>query len=253
MLPFIGARVTATNKFSFSDGAEVHVWRASLEAGDATVAACEAWLDAPELAKARRFHFARDRRRYTLGRGVLRMLAGGYSGLEPAAVRFELGPHGKPRLTPAGETLRFNLSHSGTQALYVFAVEREVGIDLEAGERLGDDWRRLAKRIFSPREQAELDALPPGLQRDAFLNGWTRKEAYLKATGQGLVNGLQEIEVTLTGERPAAFLSAERALKWSLLDLRHAARMAAALVVEGDCATAAVYIRPIDAATLPAE
>jgi 4'-phosphopantetheinyl transferase len=235
------ARVTATNKLSFPGAAAVHVWRASLEAGESEVAAHEALLDEPERARARRFHFERDRRRFTLARGLLRKLAGRYLDLEPAEIQFALGPHGKPLLAAPDQTLRFNLSHSGAQALFVFAPAREVGIDLEAGARLGDDWSGLARRIFSAREQAELAALPPERRRDAFLNGWTRKEAYLKATGQGLVNGLQQIEVTLDSTRPPAFRSPELTAKWTMFDLREVAGVAAALVVEGDAAHIEVF------------
>ena len=224
--------MTAPGHFSFAAGG-VHVWRASLAAAEADVAAYEAILDAAERARARRFHFERDRRRFTVARGVLRQLLGRYLDLAPATVPFALGPHGKPLLALAGKTLHFNLSHSGEQALFVFAPAREVGIDLEAGTRLGEDLPGLARRIFSAREQAELEALRPEMRRDAFLNGWTRKEAYLKATGQGLVNGLQQIEVTLDPAKPAGFLSAELARAWSLFDLRDATGLAAALVVEG--------------------
>ena len=231
------ARVTApSDQFSFAAG-RVHVWRASLAAAEAEVAAGEALLDPAELARARRFHFERDRNRFTVARGLLRQLLGRYLDIEPAAVAFALGPHGKPGLALEVENaLRFNLSHSGTQALFVFAPEREVGIDLEAGSRLGDDWPALAKRIFSAPERAELEALPAEVRRDAFLNGWTRKEAYLKATGQGLVNGLQQIEVTLDPAGPAGFRSAELGAFWSLFDLRNATGLAAALVVEGSSA-----------------
>jgi 4'-phosphopantetheinyl transferase len=211
----------------------MHVWRGSLEVDDASCDACLALLDPGELLRARRFHFERDRRRFTVARGLLRKLVARYTGQEAAAVCFALGPQGKPLLERAEPRLCFNLSHSGMQALFVFASDREVGIDLEAGARLGEDWPGLARRIFSAREQAELAALPPARQRDAFLNGWTRKEAYLKATGQGLFNGLPQIEVTLDPARPAAFLSADLAREWSLVDLRQSAGLAAALVHAG--------------------
>jgi 4'-phosphopantetheinyl transferase len=233
--------VTATNKLSFHDPAAVHVWRASLVASQTEIEACAALLDADELTRARRFHFQRDRDRFTLARGLLRTLLGRYLELEPKAVRFAYGPSGKPFLAASESTLRFNLSHSGTQALFVFAPARELGIDLEAGLRLGDDWPALACRIFSVREQAELAAMPPERRRDAFLNGWTRKEAYLKAIGHGLVNGLDKIEVTLDPGQPAAFLSLEVAHKWRLFDLREGAGAAAALVVEGGTADIQIF------------
>ncbi len=225
--------MTATNKFSFAAADAVHVWRASLESDADMVAGWTALLDAAELARARRFYFERDRCRFTVARGLLRQLAGGYLDVPPTDVHFAAGPHGKPHLAPGANALHFNLSHSGTQALFAFAPSREVGIDLEAGARLGDDWPGLARRIFSPREQAELASLPAEHRRDGFLNGWTRKEAYLKATGQGLVNGLQQIEVSLDPARPASFLGAELAAAWHIVDLRAAAGVAAALVLAG--------------------
>ena len=92
--------------------------------------------------------------------------------------------------------MRFNLSHSGRWVAIALAHARDVGVDIEAMDRL-DDWRLLAGRIFSPRERSVLDALPEPQQREAFYNGWTRKEAYLKATGEGLTDMLTDIEVTL--------------------------------------------------------
>lgn len=233
-------RVSAPDKFSFTAAAAVHVWLADLTADDASVAACLASLDPAELVRARRFHFERDRRRFTLARGTLRRLLGHYLGLAPAEVRLGIGLRGKPRLEPADHVLRFNLSHSGDQALFAFASGREVGIDLEAGARLGEDWPKLAQRIFSQREQAELAVLPAEQQRAGFLNGWARKEAYLKATGRGLIDGLPQIEVTLDPALPARFLSPQIAADWTLHDLRAESGVAAALVAAAGPATVIV-------------
>ena len=181
--------------------------------------------------------FERDQRRFTVARGLLRALLGRYLGLPSTALVFGYTERGKPFLTgPAEPDLRFNLSHSGGQALFAFAWGREVGVDVEAGERLGEDWPAIAARYFSAREQAELHALPEHRRRAAFLTGWARKEAYLKATGLGIADGLQKIEVTLDPARPAAFLSPELAARWTFRDPNagHPTPMspAAALVVE---------------------
>jgi 4'-phosphopantetheinyl transferase len=229
------ARVSETNKFSLDGDGTVHVWRADLACGDSQLARLESFLDEPELTRARRFHFERDRRNFTAARGILRELLGRYLDCPPASIRFRAGPHGKPGLDEAAPALQFNLSHSNGRALFAFSINREVGIDLEAGARLGDDWPGLARRIFSVREQEELARQPPESRREAFLNGWTRKEAYLKATGQGLVNGLKEIEVRLDPAQPAAFLSEAIAARWTLIDLRDSPDWAAALVVAGAC------------------
>ena len=223
------------HKFQFDENTPVHVWSAGLDLPADALAALGALLDGDETARARRFHFERDRCHFTAARGFLRLLLGRYLGAPPAGLRFGYGARGKPFvLSPADTPLRFNVSHSHGRALFAFAHGREVGIDLEAGARLGDDWPGLVRRIFSAREQGELFSLPAGRQRAAFLNGWTRKEAYLKATGQGLVDGLQSIEVTLDPGCPPALLAAEPARRWTVHDLRRNGDYAAALVVEGE-------------------
>ncbi len=208
----------------------VHVWTADLD-DHAPVAAV---LDADEAARAQRFHFEHDRRHFAVARGILRGLLGRYLGTPPGEICFGYGTRGKPFVASPATAVRFNLSHSHGRAMFVFAREREVGIDLEAGARLRDDWPGIARRVFSAREQAELAGLPAEHRRAAFLDGWTRKEAYLKATGLGIVDGLQSIEVTLGPGRPCALLAGPAGVAWSLHDLRADQEFAAALVVERD-------------------
>lgn len=241
--------VSPTNKPSFdlASPAAVHVWTARLDdLSEELLAVLGTCLDADETVRARRFYFERDRRHFTAARGSLRRLLGRYLGISAEQVCFGYGPRGKPFVSSPQTPLRFNLSHSRGRAMFVFACGRDVGIDLEAGSRLGDDWPGLVRRVFSAREQAELAALPPEVRRTGFLNGWTRKEAYLKATGLGIVDGLQSIEVTLNPDRLPALLAAPVGLAWTLRDLPMDGGFAAALVVEGveevelsrfDCAT----------------
>lgn len=207
----------------------VHVWTANLD----EPAPPAEWLDPEESARARRFYFERDRRHFAAARSILRGLLGRYLDTSAGGIRFGYGGRGKPSVVSPGTDVRFNLSHSNRRALFVFARARALGVDLEAGARLKDDWPALARRVFSAREQAELAALPPGQRRAAFLNGWTRKEAYLKATGLGIVDGLQTIEVTLGPARPCALLAGPAGTAWTLHDLRTDEDFAAALAVEG--------------------
>ena len=215
--------MSPTNKPSFVPELRtdaVHVWTAHLDDIPARdLADLTALLDPEESARAARFHFERDRRHFAATRGFLRRLLSQYLEVAPRAIRFGYGSRGKPFLSSPATPLRFNLSHSHGRALFVFAWEREVGIDVEAGARLAEDWPAIARRVFSTREQAELGALPASIRRDGFLNGWTRKEAYLKATGLGIVDGLQTIEVTLGPQAAAALLAAPAGLDWSLHDL----------------------------------
>jgi 4'-phosphopantetheinyl transferase len=141
-----------------------------------------------------------------VGRGLLRRLLGEYLGIGAADVRFAYGPNDKPRL--ATETLHFNLSHSGALALYAFNRSDEVGIDVELDE--GDYAReRIAERFFSSSETATLRSLPVDLQPRAFLTCWTRKEAFIKARGDGLSLALDSFDVSLKPDTPAAVLRTE--------------------------------------------
>lgn len=128
----------------------------------------------------------------------MRRLLGACLNTAPSALVVGYGPRGKPFLNPAtpGGDLRFNLSHSGRLVIIVLAHECEVGVDLEQIDRV-PDWALLGERISSRRERCELRALPVSGQRVAFFNGWTRREAYLKPTGVGLMHDLPTVEVTL--------------------------------------------------------
>lgn len=223
---------------------QVHVWSAELDRSDDRIASFATLLDPSETARAQRFHFERDRRRFTVARGILRVLLGHYLNVQPATgLAFAYSGRGKPTVSmpilSGHDRVCFNVSHSDGRALFAFARGVEVGVDLEAGARLGDDWPMLARRIFSVREQAELSTVAPEQRRTAFLNGWTRKEAYLKAIAQGIVDGLTSIEVTLDPARPPELLAVpdgQSAQAWSLYDLRTDERFAAALVVAGGAA-----------------
>jgi 4'-phosphopantetheinyl transferase len=128
------------------------------------------------------------------------------------------------------DSLRFNLSHSGSTALYAVACQREVGIDLERIEpKLADD---IAEKFFSRNEVATLRSLPSSARLQAFFNCWTRKEAYVKARGAGLQISLRSFDVSLAPDEQAAFLS-EGQFGWSLRALRLDPDYAAAIAVEG--------------------
>ncbi len=219
-------------------GHEVHVWRASLEASSQRVQELSSLLAADERGRAERFHFERDRAHFIVARGLLRTLLGGYLGLEPEALLFGYGSYGKPHLQ-AGHTskeLNFNVSHSHGMALLAFAWNRQLGVDIErirptvAGEGI-------AERFFSPHDVACLNALPAGLQAEGFFNCWTRKEAYIKARGEGLSLPLDQFDVSLVPGEPAALLATRihprEVTRWSLADLEVGAGFKAALAVEG--------------------
>ncbi len=226
---------------------EIHVWRAALDPSAGYVRQLAQMLSADESERAARFHFERDRRRFIVGRGVLRALLGCYLGLEPAQVRFRYGPRGKPHLAEAADAdvsynelahyncICFNLAHSHELALYAFIRGREIGVDLEHVHPLPDA-EQIAARFFSPGENAAWQALPESQRLEAFFNCWTRKEAYLKACGDGLARPLDQFEVSLVPGEVARLLrvqgQAEETARWWLQALEPADGYIAALAVE---------------------
>ena len=217
---------------------EVHLWRATLDKRAALVKSLWQTLAADERAKADRFYFERDRKHFIVARGVLRDILGRYLNRAPDQLHFCYSGHGKPALAPesAGGTFRFNLSHSHGLALYAVTQGREIGVDLE---RIRPDLaiEEIAERFFSAREVAVLLALPERLRPEAFFNCWTRKEAYIKARGEGLTLPLDEFDVSLAPGEPAALLSVRanlhEAARWSLRELAPGPGYKAALAAEG--------------------
>ncbi len=217
---------------------EVHIWRASLDQLRPQRDSFLHTLAADERTRARRFYFQTDRERFITAHGVLRAILGLYLKREPKCLSFCRGSHGKPALAweYGGDAIRFNMSHSQGVALYAITRGRAIGIDIEF-IRCGLEVEQIAERFFSPREIATLRALPVHLQKYAFFLCWSRKEAYIKARGEGLSIPLDQFDVSLIPGDPAALLStrpdADEALRWSLRGLTLASDYAAALAVEG--------------------
>ena len=162
-----------------------HSWSVPLDVPPETSAALYATLTEDERSRSARFRFERDRRRFIVAHGALRDLLGRYLGINPEEIRFVTNPFGKPALDPAlGSRLEFNLSHSADLALIAIAGA-EVGVDLER-IRAQPDYAAIAGHCFSAAEADSLNSLPSHLQAEAFFSCWTKKEACVKARGEGL-------------------------------------------------------------------
>ena len=212
---------------------EVHLWRAEL---DRDVQPFASILSADETLRAERFYFEQHRQRFIVGRGILRNILSRYLAIEPAQLQFEYGSRGKPELSQvfSGAKLQFNLSHSQGLALYGFTCDRRIGVDLEY-LRPVPDAQKIAQRFFSDSESASISALPPSEQQKAFYRGWTGKEAYLKATGEGLA-GLEQVEVSPFPDELRLIRIGEdvqAASRWTLLSLSPACGYLATVAVEG--------------------
>lgn len=216
----------------------VHVWRASLDQPVSCVQRLVQTLSVDERKRAERLYFEQDRMRFIVGRGLLRTILGCYVGIEPRCLQFCYGPHGKPALAEpsVGETLQFNMAHAQGLALYAVTCDREIGIDLECVRSIAEV-EQIVERFFSAREMEMFRALPPSKKQEAFFTWWTCKEAYLKASGDGLSWPLDRIDISLVPEEPARLLSihgdAQEAFRWTLQELKPASSYVAALVVEG--------------------
>jgi 4'-phosphopantetheinyl transferase len=216
---------------------EVHVWRAELAQPPELQETFLRLLDQDERARASRFHFEKHRRRFVLSRGVLRVLLGRYLEIEPERVRFAYGPYGKPALADehGSSPLHFNASHSHELAVYAFVQDHEIGVDVEY-IKADIATEEIARHFFSAYEVETLTGLPEAERAAAFFRCWTRKEAYIKAIGSGLSHPLDEFDVTLGREEPAALLrdqrDAEASSHWQMFNLELDA-YAGALVVAG--------------------
>ena len=210
---------------------EVHLWKVDLSATVPDVRL----LSRDEHERAARFHFEKDRQHFKASRSALRMILSRYLNLPPESLEFAQTEYGKPFLTnleAAG--VLFNLSHSGEVALIAVAREREVGVDVEF-MRADFATNEVAEHFFSMAEIYTLSGLEPKLRAQAFFSCWTRKEAYVKARGEGLSMPLDVFDVSLAPEVPAAMLNnrvdKSEPARWIFQDLHIAPDYAGALVV----------------------
>lgn len=243
------------------DNGETHVWRVSLNrrSDDYERPDLRAFLSTEESERVRRFYNPKHGMRYAIAHAALRRVLGEYLARDPLDLQFENGEHGKPALinsvAGAGRALHFNLSHSGDLALIAVSLEGAVGVDVE-------QWREriqpleIAERFFSPHEQHSLFALPrdnPEHIQRGFFSTWSRKEAYLKATGHGISRGLHHFDVTVAQihDEHDARLLADRldpvaVERWTMHNLAVAPEYSGALVTTRRAGEDAGAIRLFD-------
>jgi 4'-phosphopantetheinyl transferase len=214
---------------------EVHIWRARLDV---------AWswtfdeaLTLEDRTRADRFKFESDRRKFCAARASLRLILSRYLGVKPGRIPLETGEFGKPFVADksVAQGLRFNVSHSHQLALISITRDREVGVDIEfmRSDFVTDE---VATHFFSPAEVEEFRSVPPTQRTRAFFNVWTRKEAYIKARGEGLYCPLDQFDVSVAPNRPAMLMEsrvdADDAQRWIFNDIHAGDRYAATVAVE---------------------
>ena len=217
---------------------DVHLWSAPLNVTDQAYEVLSQSLTSDEWERADKFVFDRDRRNFIVARGILRDVLAGYLDCQPADIRFQYEQYGKPgrrsRGTPLG--LEFNLSHSSGYFALAVSFGRQVGVDIE---RVGPlpDLDQIASSSFSDYERNALSALTPEDKLPGFFRCWTRKEAYLKARGDGLSIPLEAFDMSLATDNPIGMLSnrldPNEVSRWSFYTFTPEQGFIAALAIEG--------------------
>lgn len=214
----------------------IELWTWPLEWSASEIAVASAHLSEPEATRAARFIRARDRDRFIAGRARLREILGEYLGQPPASVDIRVDDDNKPYvpLRAGGLPLHFNLAHS--QGFAVLAVSRElpVGVDVELIRPISEG----ITRFFSDSEQAALAALAPEDWPRGFFQCWTRKEAFVKALGRGLLIPLKDFDVTLAPGEPPLVLrymaDPDAPRRWALRHLEFGAGFIGALAIPAE-------------------
>jgi len=187
---------------------DIHIWSVSLEQSLECREILSLTLSLEEHQRARKFYFEKDRIHYIVGRGLLRKLLGRYLGLDPSALEFEYGLHGKPLLATrfSDKIIEFNLSHSKDRAIYIFNWDQPIGVDIEYSQPL-KDMDDFALQFFTSNECKLIHSLPKEQKPESFYKIWTCKEAFLKANGSGLTVPINQVEVAIHPNGTASLAS----------------------------------------------
>ncbi len=211
---------------------KVHIWHIALQQPETLVEQLANTLSSDERARAARFHFPRDRRRSIIARASLRAILSGYTGVPVNQLEFSYSHKGKPALArPEHTHIYFNLSHSDELALYAFTLDSEIGVDVEKMRAL-DDARQIALSFFSEREYDSLQFLSGEELYHTFFTYWTRKEAYIKGSGEGLELLNKRLDVIYPPNEILELTDANNDTRWFLHDIEAPPGYRAALAVQ---------------------
>jgi 4'-phosphopantetheinyl transferase len=215
---------------------KVDIWRAFLDLPTGQILELSQILSEDELVRAERFHFKKHKIRFIACRGFLRKILSCYSDTQPDVLQFSYSSLGKPSLVSSTtqDSVCFNVSHSKNTALFAIAHNCDLGIDIEYIRSISD-LDQLVKRFFSSGEYKIIHSLSGNKKKEVFFNMWTMKEAYLKATGEGL-SGLEHVEVCFDSEIKTSLMRAGCPLSGcSVHQFKPAPGYTGAMVVKKHC------------------
>lgn len=234
---------------------DLHVWKAGLDGSRERLGQLDRNLAPDERERIGRLRSEADRRRATASRGILRYVLAGYAGRPAAELLFNYGPAGKPSLsgTADGASLHFNTAHSGDLLLIAVGRVPFLGVDVERIRPI-IRWERVARRALTADERQRIEALPRDSRAEAFITCWTRKEALVKAVGEGVWSAFGRFEVSVRSGEPAEVRSVDgdpaAGADWSLYHLEPAPGFVGALAVRGTgCRLWTGALQPLEAET----
>lgn len=216
---------------------DVDIWCVKLHSMSPHVQDLDGILSSEEKNRSEKFRSDRDKLRSVVSRGVLRLILSAYLEQPPAQIQIISGPQGKPALFQQDKRypIQFNLSHSHEMVLYGVTRIGEIGVDVEKVRDV-PDFEKIIRRFFSPRERAAFDELPPTQRKRAFFTCWSRKEAFMKARSDGFSLPLDQFDVSILPDQPAALLATRwdplEVDRWLLSDISLDADHVAAMAVD---------------------
>ncbi len=206
---------------------EVQLWQVFARTLESRVKELGTFLSGEEIRRVERFYFQKDQRRFVVAHGVLRMLIGRYLNHSPRLVNFRNGSNGKPELDghPSLVHFSFNLSHSHNLVLFAFSKFSNLGVDLEHIRPIRD-FQQIVNYYFHHNERAAFQSSPLCKRQEKFFDCWTRKEAFVKATGEGLSRPLNSFSTSIGSEKEGSIFDIDgdgiKAANWNLLSFRPA-------------------------------
>lgn len=227
---------------------QAHVWKFHFSQNFEHIDVLEELLSFDEKERARHYIFLKDRNRFILSRGILRLFCGHFLSIKPSDIIFKYGNYGKPYLHSCHSSkLQFNLSHSNDILLVCFTYNLYIGIDVEKTRSISD-WQNIANIVFSHREKQVLDLLPEEQKTRAFFKAWTYKEAYIKALGNGLSIPLNQIEVSLEPDARSSIIASNiyTEKKFSIQEFFCHPTYASAIAIEEGLSDILKFITSID-------